>query len=110
PILRVVDGADICQMVERGLGLIVEKASEIENPLGRYLDGHLRSCRIRLDGQHHLRKPCHQRFNQRFHDYFTNTFSRWIFSWSFKSPSMRASGRGGQPGTYTSTGTIWSTP
>ena len=25
-------------------------------------------------------------------------------------PSSSASGRGGQPGTYTSTGTIWSTP
>src|SRR5205823_1336999 len=33
-----------------------------------------------------------------------------IFSRSRSSPSMRASGRGGQPGTYTSTGTTVSTP
>src|SRR5438128_563445 len=33
-----------------------------------------------------------------------------IFSWSLMMPCSRASGRGGHPGTYTSTGTIWSTP
>ena len=110
PVLRVVYRADIRQMVKRGVGRIVKKPCQIENALSRHLDGHLRACRIRLDGQHRLRKPRHQRFNQRFHDYFTNTFSRWIFSCSFKSPSIKASGRGGQPGTYTSTGTIWSTP
>src|SRR5262249_40404594 len=32
------------------------------------------------------------------------------FSWSGHMPSMRASGRGGQPGTWMSTGTILSTP
>lgn len=36
--------------------------------------------------------------------------SRAIFSWSFRIPWSSASGRGGQPGTYTSTGMIWSTP
>ena len=33
-----------------------------------------------------------------------------IFSWSLMIPSISISGRGGQPGTYMSTGTIWSTP
>ena len=33
-----------------------------------------------------------------------------IFSWSRTMPSMSASGRGGQPGTWMSTGTILSTP
>ena len=32
------------------------------------------------------------------------------FSWSFRIPNMRDSGVGGQPGTYTSTGTTRSTP
>ena len=36
--------------------------------------------------------------------------SLWMRSWSSTMPSSSASGRGGQPGTYTSTGTIWSTP
>ena len=31
-------------------------------------------------------------------------------SCSITMPWMNASGRGGQPGTYTSTGMIWSTP
>ena len=31
-------------------------------------------------------------------------------SWTFIKPSNTASGRGGQPGTYTSTGMIWSIP
>src|ERR1700682_5510122 len=33
-----------------------------------------------------------------------------ILSWSFRRPSVSASGRGGHPGTYTSTGRILSTP
>ena len=33
-----------------------------------------------------------------------------ILSWSKTIPSRSASGLGGHPGTYTSTGTIWSTP
>src|SRR5204863_4233295 len=33
-----------------------------------------------------------------------------IFSWSRTMPWSRASGRGGQPGTYTSIGMNWSTP
>ncbi len=33
-----------------------------------------------------------------------------IFSWRSRSPSRSASGRGGQPATYTSTGMILSTP
>src|ERR687884_2323364 len=33
-----------------------------------------------------------------------------IFSCSRRMPCSSASGRGGQPGTYTSTGMIWSTP
>src|SRR5262245_57598726 len=40
----------------------------------------------------------------------TSQRSCCIFSWSFMSPSMSASGRGGQPGTYTSTGITRSTP
>ena len=34
----------------------------------------------------------------------------WIFFCSSSRPWKRASGRGGQPGMYTSTGTILSTP
>jgi hypothetical protein len=34
----------------------------------------------------------------------------WIFSWSRMMPSRSASGRGGQPGTWMSTGQILSTP
>ncbi len=37
-------------------------------------------------------------------------FSPAIFSCSLRMPCSNASGRGGQPGTYTSTGMIWSTP
>ena len=33
-----------------------------------------------------------------------------ICSWSSRIPAMRASGRGGHPGMYTSTGTRWSAP
>src|SRR5919197_3903898 len=33
-----------------------------------------------------------------------------IFCWRRTMPCSSASGRGGQPGTYTSTGMIWSTP
>src|SRR5439155_10089372 len=40
----------------------------------------------------------------------TSHRSCWIFSWSFTRPSVSASGRGGQPGTYTSTGITLSTP
>ena len=36
--------------------------------------------------------------------------SCWMRSCSSTMPSSSASGRGGQPGTYTSTGMIWSTP
>ena len=36
--------------------------------------------------------------------------SFWMRSWSRTMPSSRASGRGGQPGMYTSTGMIWSQP
>src|SRR3954452_5537196 len=36
--------------------------------------------------------------------------SFWMRSCSRTMPSRSASGRGGQPGTYTSTGMIWSTP
>ena len=36
--------------------------------------------------------------------------SFWMRSCSITMPWMKASGRGGQPGTYTSTGMIWSTP
>ena len=111
PVFRVVHRADIRQMVEEASGASWRNRVNLENPLSRHADGHLRSCRIRLDGQHRLRKPASSTFQPTIaHDYFTNTFSRWIFSCSFKSPSIRASGRGGQPGTYTSTGTIWSTP
>src|SRR5689334_9790640 len=38
------------------------------------------------------------------------TFILSIFFWSWMIPYRRASGLGGQPGTYTSTGTIRSTP
>src|SRR3989454_3189890 len=37
-------------------------------------------------------------------------FERWIFRCSAMSPSSTPSGRGGQPGTYTSTGMIMSMP
>ena len=36
--------------------------------------------------------------------------SFWMRSWRITIACNRASGRGGQPGTYTSTGMIWSTP
>src|SRR5205807_10594239 len=36
--------------------------------------------------------------------------SFWMRSCNSTTPSSRASGRGGQPGTYTSTGMSWSTP
>src|SRR5581483_4442607 len=36
--------------------------------------------------------------------------SSMILCWSARKPSISASGRGGQPGTYTSTGMILSTP
>src|SRR6476469_70888 len=34
----------------------------------------------------------------------------WTWSWSLRIASMSISGRGGQPGRYMSTGTMWSTP
>ena len=42
--------------------------------------------------------------------YRCGRFSAPIFSCNLRIPCSSASGRGGQPGTYTSTGTIWSTP
>src|SRR6185436_13572811 len=42
--------------------------------------------------------------------FLRNTRSSWIFSCSFITPYSSASGRGGQPGTYTSTGITSSTP
>ena len=36
--------------------------------------------------------------------------SSMIFSWRARKPSINDSGRGGQPGTYTSTGMMLSTP
>src|SRR4029450_12935757 len=48
------------------------------------------------------------------HSRSSSTWSRVspfrIFSCSRRMPSISISGRGGQPGTYMSTGTIWSTP
>src|SRR5262249_22990831 len=40
----------------------------------------------------------------------STTFSAAILSCRRRMPCSSASGRGGQPGTYTSTGMIWSTP
>ena len=40
----------------------------------------------------------------------TDKMAPAIFSCNLRMPWSNASGRGGQPGTYTSTGTTWSTP
>ena len=68
PILRVVHGANIGEMVERRFRRIVKKASHIKNSIGSYLDGDLGPRRIRLDAEHRLGKFRHQRFDQGLHD------------------------------------------
>ena len=46
----------------------------------------------------------------RFSAFLTVPRSRRIFSWSSVRAYINCSGRGGHPGTYTSTGIIWLTP
>src|SRR6266849_4299784 len=122
PVL-VIDSALIRKTVHRKLGILEHEASDLDDcALVNYGE------RIRLlvyCFENAIAEPILDplEYLERFHAYAAATRlpllalgaresqrSVIIFSCSLSKPSVSASGRGGQPGTYTSTGRILSTP
>src|SRR5712692_4075977 len=134
-LFRVVGGSQILKEIEVQGGIALEKAADLDDPGAREnAKGILLGRRQRSNGAPELlRQPLVNLLEgQRGHRLglrqatsgtsypdpvpgrlgriFVFSFSREISSWTRKKPSVNASGRGGQPGTYTSTGMILSTP
>src|SRR5437016_2600059 len=122
-----VHARDPGQHGEFELGVIAQEGADLDEMLGRDVE-RVVADRIsglapdRRPGETHAQPLLDALRGQRGHAtalrlffFFggtgpSSTRDARIFSWSFMMPWINASGRGGQPGTYTSTGTILSTP
>jgi hypothetical protein len=102
---EVVGRGDVAQEVEAVL--VAERGACLDESRGIDDQRCLAACLARLDDAWHGRVHAHSATPRI--SYAGGTPPR-IFSWSRTIPSMSASGRGGQPGTWMSTGTILSTP
>jgi hypothetical protein len=101
---QVVRGADVGEKVE---ALRVAQVDAGLDQSGRVDDqGRLAVLLFRLDQSGDALKG--QEATPRIS--YAGGTPAWIFSWSRTMPSSSASGRGGQPGTWISTGQILSTP
>jgi hypothetical protein len=52
----IVGGADIGDMVETSLRVVVQKTSDLQDPRRSDMKGHFRSGRVDIDGKHRLRE------------------------------------------------------
>src|SRR6185295_10507200 len=101
---EVVGRGDVGEKVEPEL--VAEMESRVDEPFR--LDDHRRlAVTLRFGSEPRDRLVAHEATSRI--SYAGGTPAR-IFSWRRTIPSSRASGRGGHPGTWTSTGTILSTP
>ena len=108
---EVVDRGQVREQLERRI--VTEDLAEVRDAVARDLNGHFAERLGRL-GHGHGKPFTSVRDDRRQAIVHAQLlFAKWlarICSCSFKMPSISISGRGGHPGTYISTGTIWSTP
>ena len=102
---EVVGGGDVGEEVEAVL--VAEERARLDEPGGVDDERRLAERLARLDDAGHAGVRRHSATPRI--SYAGGTPPR-IFSCSRTIPSISASGRGGQPGTWMSTGTILSTP
>src|SRR5439155_24880774 len=120
---QVVHAAHPRQHREGGLGIVAQERAHLDQVLGRQVErvvthGLSGLALERHAGESLAQPPLDVLGSQHYAAPLRllrgngprSTREERIFSWSFMIPWSRASGRGGQPGTYTSTGTILSTP